>query len=102
MGSWLHCCVVFFALTDRGSTIPSNIHTTSLSIRHVVCWTGKNQKSISTKLQREHNKNKTKTTKKKEQEDFSLNTKHTGIIYTTIMMAEKDRRRAELDRESSV
>ena len=32
--------VVFFTLTDRASTIPSNIHTW-LSIRYVVCWTGK-------------------------------------------------------------
>ena len=37
--------VVFFPLTDRASTIPSNIRGYQ-SIWYVVCWTGKDQTNI--------------------------------------------------------
>ena len=42
---WWVVVVVFFTLTDRASTIPSNTHTW-LPIRYVVCWTEKDQRNI--------------------------------------------------------
>ena len=42
--------VVFFTLTDRASTIPSNIRgcqsSTWLPIQYVVCWTERDQRNI--------------------------------------------------------
>ena len=58
--------VVFFTLTDRASTIPSNM--TWLPIRYVVCWTEKYQRNIYKAPTRAEEKHKqTKTTKRKEQ-----------------------------------
>ena len=55
--------IVFFILTDRASTIPSNIRG-----RQSGTWSAGQKKigGASTKLQREH-ENKTKTTKMKGQ-----------------------------------
>ena len=80
--------VVFFTLTDRASTIPSNIRGYQSGT-----WSAGQEtiRGTSTKLQREHenkeNKNKTKTTEIKEQ-------RHKAH-------ARKNRRRA-FDRESLV
>ena len=65
------CMCAFFTLTDRASTIPSNIRGCQSGSTYMVCWTGKDQRNITKKLQREHeNRNKTKMTER------NNNTKH--------------------------
>ena len=57
--------VVFFKLTDRASTIPSNTRT-CLPIRYVVCWTEKYQRNIHQAPMRAKEKHKhTKNDKEK-------------------------------------
>ena len=57
--------VVFFTLTDRASTIPSNIRTW-LPIRYVVCWTETDQRNIHQAPMRAKEKHKhTKNDKEK-------------------------------------
>ena len=64
---------VFFTLTDRASTLPSNTvylvrGCQSGTVPYVVCWTGKYQRNIyynNTKLQRKHENMKPKQNRSK-------------------------------------